>query len=190
MPPSYTITVLHKAEIPYTAPRQIIHQTLHRGPLQQKLQRDNQWTEQQFNLVDWKAYHRAILKHPRSHRISLTKLSHGLWNTNMQNHQFYGEIPSCPACKQHPEDFTHVLTCQQPEAVEARTAAMTVFHNTMKKVTPSSLFDSLLSGINQWLASPSLSQYLPPTAGSLLPQLQGLTAAFQAQSSIGWSGLF
>jgi hypothetical protein len=60
----------------------------------------------------------------------------------------------------------------------------------MRKSTLQSLCDSIFSGLDQWLTDPTLSDYLVPTAGLLLPQLQCITKAFQAQSSIGWGGLF
>jgi hypothetical protein len=115
---------------------------------------------QQFTSIHWEAYHKALQKHLRSHRISITKLSYSLWNTNKQNHRYYRETSLCPSCKLVTEDIAHVFTCQQPEVKD------------------------------QWISNPMLTKYLAPTSRSLLPQLQSITCAFQDQTSIGWEGLF
>jgi hypothetical protein len=180
MLPSQVITVIHNKEIVLSPLRMMVSQTLHRHPLQQKLQRDNNWTEQQFSLIDWPAYQHAINKHPRCYRISITKLSHSLWNTNQQNCRYYGESSLCSSFKLVTEDTTHIYTCPQPEVVETRTAALAIFETTMRKITPRNVFKSILAGIHQWMANPYLTSYLSPTAGSLLPQLQSITVAFQA----------
>ena len=190
MLPSQVITVIHNKGIVLSPLRALVSRILHRHPLQQKLQRDNNWTEQQYSLIDWPAYQRAIDKHPRSHRISITKLSHLLWNTNQQNSHYYGESSMCPSCKRVTEDTTHIYTCPQLEVVETRTAALVAFKHAMRRITPGNVLESILAGIHQWMANPCLPSYLSPTAGSLLPPLQSITVAFQAQSSIGWGGLF
>ncbi len=190
LPPSHVITVVQHNEIQYSTLRALIPHTLHCKPLQCKLQQDNQWAAQQFSMVDWVAYQRAFRKHPRAHRISIAKLSHSLWYTNKQNHRYYGETSLCPSCRLITEDVTHIFTCTQPDVVEARTSALAIFKTIMRKSTPPSLHDSIFSGLDQWFTDPTLPDYLAPTAGSLLPQLQCITKAFQAQSSIGWEGMF
>lgn len=187
--PSHVITVLHSGQRVTSALRALVNRQHHRAPLLQKLQRDNGWTSHQLSLVNWDAFHKAINKHPRSHRISITKLSHALWNTNQQNHRYYGETPLCPSCHSAPEDFQHVFTCQRKDVVETRAAALTILKNAMKKFTPAPLFDSIFSGLDQWFSNPTLGRFLPPTAGSILPTLHLLNRAFSDQSSIGWVGL-
>lgn len=190
MAPSHVITVVKHQELVYHPLRTTVSQSLHHAPLILKLQKDNHWNDQHLSLIDWDAYSRAILKHPRSHRISITKLSHSLWNTNKQNNRYYGETSLCPCCHHCIEDIPHIFTCTQPEVAATRSTALSTLQLAMKKSTPHSLYESVFSGIAQWLVNPHLTEYLAPTSGSLLPQLQSISKAFHAQSSIGWAGMF
>jgi len=79
------ITVLHHS-IPITnGLPQLILADIHYEPLAKKLKKDNHWTDPTFNSIDWPSYHQAIISLSRPRRISISKLSHGLWNTNTQN---------------------------------------------------------------------------------------------------------
>jgi len=190
LPPSSTISVLHNKEFITSNLRRLISHHSHHAPLREKILRDYKWTEQQFNSIHWEAYYKALQKHPRSHRISITKLSYSLWNTNKQNHRYYGEMALCPSCKLVTEDTVHVFSCQQPDVKAARHAALLILQQAMKRTTPCNVHEAIFSGINQWVSNPQLTTYLAPTSGSLLPQLQSITRAFLDQSSIGWDGLF
>jgi hypothetical protein len=78
-------------------------------PLKDKLQKNNSWSEDEFQSVDWDAFYTTIRHIPRSHRISITKLSHQLWNTNIQNNKYYNQSDKCPIFQSATEDFNHLF---------------------------------------------------------------------------------
>jgi len=82
------ITVTHNNILITSGLSQQILTNLHYDPLKQRLKKEKQWTENEFLSVDWQSYHKAILSVPRSQRVSITKLSQGLWNTNEQDRKF------------------------------------------------------------------------------------------------------
>ncbi len=53
-----------------------IHELEYQEQLKAKLQKDNDWTSQHFQMVDWPF--KALRRIPRSHRVSIMKLSHQL----------------------------------------------------------------------------------------------------------------
>jgi hypothetical protein len=70
----------------------------HYGPLQEKIKKDKGWSQDTFDIVNRGIRHRALMAVPRSHRASISKLNHGLWNTNMQNKKFYNQSSLRPIC--------------------------------------------------------------------------------------------
>jgi hypothetical protein len=50
---SHVVTVLHKGEPVLANLQQLVQDATYHQPLQQKLQKDNNWTDEQFSLVDW-----------------------------------------------------------------------------------------------------------------------------------------
>jgi len=79
-----TITVLHNDTPILTDLRQEITKLIQSENLTAKIMKDNEWTLDEFDDVDWMSYHASLHKIPRAHRVSITKLSQRLWNTNMQ----------------------------------------------------------------------------------------------------------
>jgi hypothetical protein len=185
--PSRVITILHKGVVINTHLLQTLRKERHSANLQEKLMKDNKWSKAQFDLVDWESYHKAILTVPRAHRTSIVKLSHQLWNTNHQNSKYYGQDASCHACSNHPETLDHVYTCSHPSVSEPRQEALQQFNQALGKISPSNIAETIIAGLNQWIAYPNNSSYVSPTAGSLLPQLAKITAAFRAQTVLGWN---
>jgi ribonuclease HI len=96
-------------------PQQIIT-NIHYGPLQEKIKKDKGWSRDTFDMVDWRNFHRALMAVPRSHRVSISKLSHGLWNTNMQNKKFYNQSSLCPTCQKEDETLSYIFSCQHETA--------------------------------------------------------------------------
>ncbi len=87
---------------------QKIKTNLYYDTLKNKLQKDNRWTDTTFGLIYWEAFHAAMVSVPRTHRISITKISHQLWNTNKQNNKFYNQSVLCPICTNCIEDTNHI----------------------------------------------------------------------------------
>lgn len=147
-PISHVITALYRGEPLVTSIKLLVEEVVYRIPLQVKLQKDNSWTDEQFLLVDWEAYKHAFRRQPRSHRVSIAKLSHQLWNTNVQNCKFYGQSDLCPYRCGHSETLSHMFTCTQPDASAHRTTALTALQSALAPFTPSNLLETLMSGIS------------------------------------------
>jgi hypothetical protein len=170
-----TISVLHKG-VPITRglPQQITAD-LHYSNLKCKLQKDNNWTEPQFLQVDWDSYHKAIISLPRPRRLTITKLSHNLWNTNSQNQKYYGQEPNCPCCPAT-ETQEHVFLCPSSHTVQARESATTALRTTLVSAgTPPLVLEALLHAFHPLHTS-------PPTDASLL-------AVLSTQSSLGFCSI-
>lgn len=150
------------------------------------MQKDNCWTDNQFHAVNWAAYYQAYRRVPRSHRISLMKLSHKLWNTNSRNERFNGQPSTCPTCSQATETVDHVYKCQHSAAVAHRTAALKSFSTSLQSGTPKVLLEVLLEGILQWSQTGNATAIKAPTDGSRLPSLRVITDAFNSQTELGW----
>ena len=188
-PNSHVITVFHRGAPLFASLQETVINELHRRPLQLKLQKDNNWTDTHFCNVDWEAFNTAIGQLPRAHRISISKLSHQLWNTNEQNRKYYGQSELFPYCRTHAETLPHIYTCQHSAAATNRATALEQFKASIRPITPNNLFDCILSGMTQWTAHPTMPTFKAPTEGSILPQLASLTVAFRQQCELGWAAL-
>jgi hypothetical protein len=127
----------------------------------------------------------AFCRVPRFHRISITKLSHQLWNTNCQNNKYYGQSAACPICQHPNETIAHIFRCSHEDATSHREGALEVLSTNIKNGSPHILQEVIMSGIQQWIAA-GTSNLTSPMNGSRLPSFQILTEAFEAQSYIGW----
>ncbi len=115
----------------------------------------------------------------------MTKLIHGLANTNHQNHLYYNTIKSCPICEAAEETFEHVLTCQHPAARIHREQCLQQLEKDLQQAnTPGMVVHTILHGFSEWLhpaGQPTQSQTL--TAGSLHGSLRAYTEQFH---NLGW----
>jgi hypothetical protein len=120
-PPLITtiISLLHNGQQVQEGLRQTITEAHHKEALKEKLKKDNQWDDYTLSMVAWADFHSALQLIPRSHRVSIAKLSHQLWNTNKQNNRYYGAVDKCPICLTESESIQHVHNCQHKLAVEA-----------------------------------------------------------------------
>ena len=124
--------------------------------LKQKLLKDNLWTDKTFDTINWEAYHGVLRTLPRTHRISIAKLSHQLWQTNVRNHRFYQQSNKCPICLTVSETWTHILSCDHLVAQEQRRAALSTLVTALKdKNTPPQVVESMVSGLSQWFSHPA-----------------------------------
>jgi hypothetical protein len=123
-PISHVITVLHNGEALTGDIRSTIQDFEYSHPIKATLQKYNSWSPNQFEMVDWGAFFLAIRRVSRSHQVSITKLSHQLWNTNSQNHGYYNHSASCPLCHHPLETPSHVLKWSHSSAVAIRQLAI------------------------------------------------------------------
>jgi hypothetical protein len=141
----FPITILYKGSPITKGLPQQVSVDVHYNALKEKLKKDNEWDEKTFGAVDWGNYHKAIISLPRPYRLSISKLSHNLWNTNEQNSKYYGHDSSCPYCTQT-ETQTHLFTCSSSAAAEARKLALKTLQESLAKFnTPQPLADLLVA---------------------------------------------
>jgi hypothetical protein len=105
---THVITINHNGEAILEGLEKVIHHNVHQPALKSKLQKDNDWTEETLDTVTWDEYYAALQQLLRSCRISIMKLSHQLWNTNVQNNKFYGLPETCILCNISPESIDHI----------------------------------------------------------------------------------
>jgi hypothetical protein len=84
----------------------ILRRALHSKALKGTICKAEKWTQKSFNAVDWMEYEKAFLTAPISKRISITKMSHKLFNTNHQNKKYYGHSGTCPCCDLYDKNST------------------------------------------------------------------------------------
>jgi hypothetical protein len=185
-PISHVITVVHNGELLTGDIRSTIQDFEYSHPIQATLKKYNSWSSNQFDMVDWGAFFLAIRRVPRSNRVSITKLSHQLWNTKSQNHHDYNCSASCPLCHHPLETPSHVLKCPHSSAVSIRQLAIEDLTKALQVRTPQLILEAVLSGLNQWAATDCPSTIKAPTAGSGLSSLKSVTSAFNMQTNIGW----
>jgi hypothetical protein len=177
-PPSHVITPLLQGKVCQEDLRKNILKVLHYPKLQEKIMKDNQWDHTTFHLIDWNAYNKAIQSIPRSHRISITKLSHQLWHTNHQDYRYYGNSPECPLCQKNHETIPHVYTCPSTAAQEIRSAAITTIQT---ELTSSKALDAVVVAI--------LANIPGNTTNEVTTQSPELRAAITEQGVIGWEAM-
>lgn len=120
------ITLLHNDTPILTDLRQEITKLIQSENLTAKIMKDNEWTLDEFDDVDWMSYHTSLHKIPRAHRVSITKLSQRLWNTNMQTTNTIHSA-MCPACQRNNETIGHVYSCKEPTVLKVRETALALF---------------------------------------------------------------
>ena len=188
-PLSHVISVIHHDTVVTGDIRSIIYDLEYSEQLRSKIMKDNTWTPAQFDLIAWADYHAAFRNIPRSHRISIAKLSHQLWNTNCQNNKLYGQLADCPICTTSMETVGHIFRCPHKDAIANRKEAFQTLIASIQESTPSLVLEALASGLTKWTTVSRPTNFQSPTAGSRLPSLQVINTAFAAQTSLGWEAL-
>jgi len=185
-PMSHVITVLHNDTVLIGDIRTINQDFEYSQPIREKLRKDNSWTDDQINMVDWDSFYIAMQKIPRSHCISIMKLSHQLWNTNIQNNKYYNQIASCPMCGHSLETASHIFKCPRPGATATPQGALHGLSTSLQGGTPPIILEAIISGLQQRESTDCPSMIKASAAGSRLPSLQAITLAFDQQTSMGW----
>jgi len=159
----------------------VIHHNVHLPVLKSKLQKDNDWMEATLDTVTWDEYYSALRQLPRSHRISIMKLSHQLWNTNVQNNKFYGSSETCVLCNISPESIDHIYKCTHLSAITNREEAQEKLLTRICRSTP----PTLLQAIKLVIKGKSTSPELHPLAESVVRHQRdlGISAFFHGHLS-------
>jgi len=98
----------------------------------------------------WQAWHIVVTSRRAwsCTRITYTKLSHKLLNTNVQNHRFYGKSDRCPCCNILSETLLHVFNCLAPDILTFRHKQQTILWNNLSLIdTLSQVLDTIKCGI-------------------------------------------
>jgi hypothetical protein len=96
--PISEVELLHNGMIITSRLHHIIKEARHDGALKACVLKQTGWNNNTFQKVDFTAHKQAFNSHSRIHRISVSKLIHGLYQTKLKDHQFYGTSPTCPCC--------------------------------------------------------------------------------------------
>jgi hypothetical protein len=132
----------------------------------------------QFLLVDWNAHERAFKRLTCQQKILVSKLVHGLANTNRQNHLYYNTSNLCPICNAVEETFEHILTYQHPSAISFRDASLLQMEKDLQRInTPIMVIRTIMHGFSEWLHPNRSSHSRAPTVGSLRGPDMVLTTA-------------
>lgn len=80
----------------------------------------------------------------RCRQISITKLSHGLWNTNHHNSKYYGTSPVCPCCHDDIQTLIHVLNSLQKDVKEHQNQQLSLLDEDLDIIsTPTLLHETV-----------------------------------------------
>jgi hypothetical protein len=95
-PVSHRVSVYHNNELITSGLKPLVHRIYYFPPLIEKLKKDNNWTDPVFYSIDWDSFQSAMNSMGSCEKVSICKLTNRLWNTNSQNHRYYGRAPNCP----------------------------------------------------------------------------------------------
>ena len=152
-------------------------------PLAKYIRTRNQWTQQQFDSVNWDALQQAIKKKNRS-RIHITKLVHDILPTNKTVHRQNPKAQRCQQCNECPqEDRDHIMRCGEDQRALWRADTIVTIESRCKTLhTDPALTRILVSGINLWFQGKETVSF-----SDVNPKYHRLVAQ---QNSIGWRQLF
>ena len=95
--------------------------------------RREDWSDQEWDLIDWEAYAQARKLIPPNQQRQLTKWSFGWLPTGRQLHRRNNDKTShCPSCKAHQETGEHILRCRDPERVKIWLAWKASFKSSLE----------------------------------------------------------
>jgi hypothetical protein len=153
------------------------------------LQTKYKWSDQTWALVAWESLEKCARHSATSHHTNRSKLMYNWLNLGAQRarHGLVGSPESvercCPYCRM-PEDFVHLLTCDDPRAKKFRYDAMMVLRKAIDGNAGSA---AMLRAIKQWTATPSDTLEIAPG----IEKYQYATdRAMTSQHSIGWTHFF
>lgn len=164
---------------------QVIKEARHADTLKTSILKQTGWTFRKFSKVYFTAHKLAFTSHNRIYRISVCKLNHGLYQTKLKDHQYYGASPTCTCCQLVNESLNHMLSCPSMETEEHRQSAMKILEDALGKIgTPPAITFSIIYGIMCWTNSQGQhrQQICAPNRGSIMAKDVLLTQALKEQT--------
>jgi hypothetical protein len=172
--------------------RESISLASHRSFLQAKYK----WSDEVWTSIAWDAFMTSARRTTRPQQANWSKLVHNWLNLGSQREKFGSggttlEIERrCPFCTQA-EDFTHLLTCEDPRALKFRYDAMIPLRRVL---STSACGSTLLRAIKAWTLHPFVQINLDSDDAERLDDdfapRASIDRAMGSQNHIGWIGLF
>jgi len=98
-----------------------VHDAATAPALQQRIMKENGWSQQQHDLVDWPAHCRVINRH-QTKQTTVVKMINDILPTGARVHKYDPKYSHrCPACHAPEEDSQHMMRCQHEERQQWRT---------------------------------------------------------------------
>jgi len=172
--------------------QKMVQEAAHSEPLRQTICKRLSWTEDQFDMVNWRALKTCLSRMPRTQHLLYSKLLHGLLNTNAQNCKYYKTSDLCPHCGLVSETFIHMASCTHPDISTQQYVDQDILWKTLKSLkTPPIVFSRLRLGIQQHSSIPpdvsSWESTATTSTSSQSANLGTLGEAIQQQSiDIEW----
>jgi len=168
--------------------RSLLRADLYRDQLRETIEKKERWSVRVFDLVEWDAFSKAFSKLPRVRRISYSKLTHKLLQTNSRNNLFYGSTAVCPCCNNQEETQQHIISCPSPQMEKARAHYIDIYKKSLEDVgTPAKLIQAFTQGIREWIINQTTTRQFPSSTSLFLDGKHPLQAAYLEQTNpIGW----
>ncbi|KAI2511364.1 hypothetical protein MHU86_2975 [Fragilaria crotonensis] len=121
------------------------------------LQKKYSWSDPVWLSIAWDAFKKCACCPSLPQSVNRSKLVHNWLNLGAQRAKFGtgGAVTelerSCPYCK-NAEDFTHMLTCGDPRALQARSAATTALQKVLSLLGACGF--AVLRAITAWTLTP------------------------------------
>jgi len=154
----------------------------HRSYLQQK----HQWSNSQWDTIDWHGFKKAMLSQGPTDRRRTTKYLHGWWNTGTQRRRFNrNDFILCPRCMKCRETTDHVLYCSRQSADTQ--SYRKELNDRIHHITPRSLAEVFESVLRQLSREPEIRPKIK-IKSTLPPEVRRhLNRAVAEQHGIGWN---
>jgi hypothetical protein len=176
-PPNNTVTTYYKGKPLVEKIKETIRRDTYLPTIQATICKQEDWSEEAFLSIDWAAHEYAFSRTWSCKRISYTKLTHKLLNTNVQNRKYYGKSDLCPCCVSTAETLAHVFICPSPDTTVFRLNQQEVLWNQLTLInTPEEVQTAIQSGIKT----------LEGTIDTQIFTSKTVTSAFADQSILGW----
>ena len=98
-PPPNAVQLYYRGKPFVTNIKKTLWRDLYFPAIQTMICKHEQWTVTEFRDLDWEAHEYALLSPWSCIRITYSKLTNKLLNTNAQNRRFYGDLIQAPAVK-------------------------------------------------------------------------------------------
>jgi hypothetical protein len=126
--------------------------------IQATICKQEDWSEEAFLSVDWAAHEYAFSRTWSCKRISYTKLTHKLLNTNVQNRKRYGKSDLCPCCVSTAETVANVFVCPSPCTTVFRLNQQEVLWNQLTLLAVILHRSPPATSLNQFPANPFVKE--------------------------------